>query len=91
MANMDTRSLIVQAQQAIYAEMRMEFEAMGMGGRHCHNLSYESRNDSRHGRFAHMGHFLTLDKQMEKLRDVMRRLAAPSVPVRCEVILAFLP
>jgi len=35
MANMSTRAMILQVQQAVYDEMRMEFEAMGTGGRYC--------------------------------------------------------
>lgn len=35
MANMSTRAAIMQAQQAVYDEMRMEFETMGEGGRYC--------------------------------------------------------
>jgi hypothetical protein len=43
------------------------------GCRHCYSLSYESRNDSRHGYFAHMGRFLTLHRQIEKLREQTNR------------------
>ena len=35
MANMSTREMILQAQRAVYDEMRVEFEAMGTGGRYC--------------------------------------------------------
>jgi DNA invertase Pin-like site-specific DNA recombinase len=35
MANMSTRAMILQAQQAFHDEMRMEFEAMGESGRYC--------------------------------------------------------
>ena len=31
MADMNTREMILQAQQAVYDEMRVEFEAMGTG------------------------------------------------------------
>jgi hypothetical protein len=34
MANTSTRAMILQAYQAVYDEMRMEFEAMGTGGRY---------------------------------------------------------
>lgn len=47
--------------------------SMYYGCRHCHDLSYESRNDSRHGRLAHMGYFLTLDRRREKLLEGMAR------------------
>lgn len=43
------------------------------GCRHCYNLSYESRNEPRHGRFAYMGRYMALDRQMEKLREKMNR------------------
>jgi len=32
---MSTRAMIIRAQQAVYDEMRMEFEAMGTGGQYC--------------------------------------------------------
>ena len=35
MARMSTRAVIMQAQQAVYDEMRLEFEAMSEGGRYC--------------------------------------------------------
>jgi hypothetical protein len=35
MVNMSTRAMIIQAYQAVYDEMLMEFEAMGTGGRYC--------------------------------------------------------
>ena len=34
-AGMSTRAMILQAQQAIYDEMRVEFETMGTGSRYC--------------------------------------------------------
>jgi len=52
------------------------------GCRHCYDLSYESRNDSRHGRFAHMGRFLTLDKRREKLLEGMARWTYRGRPTR---------
>jgi hypothetical protein len=43
------------------------------GCRHCYNLSYESRNESRHGRLACMGRYMALDRQMERRREHMSR------------------
>ncbi len=52
------------------------------GCRHCYDLSYESRNDTRHGSFAHMGRFLTLDRQIEELREQVHRWTYRGVPTR---------
>jgi hypothetical protein len=52
------------------------------GCRHCYDLSYESRNESRHGRFACMGRYLTLDRQMEKAREQMSRWTYRGQPTR---------
>jgi hypothetical protein len=52
------------------------------GCRHCHNLSYESRNESRHGRLAHMGYFMTLDRRREKLLEGMKRWTYRGKPTR---------
>jgi hypothetical protein len=52
------------------------------GCRHCHNLSYESRNEPRHGRLAHMGHYLTLDRRREKLLEGMARWTYSGRPTR---------
>ena len=52
------------------------------GCRHCYNLSYESRNDSRHGRLGYLGRFLILDRQIEKLRERMHRRTYRGMPTR---------
>jgi hypothetical protein len=52
------------------------------GCRHCYNLSYESRNESRHGRLAFMGRFLTLDRRMKNFREQMRRWTYRGMPTR---------
>jgi len=52
------------------------------GCRHCYDLSYESRNESRHGRLAHMGRYLMLDRQIEKLREQMSRWTYRGQPTR---------
>lgn len=56
--------------------------SMYYGCRHCYNLSYESRNESHRGRFAHMSHFLTLDKRREKLLKEMKRWTYRGKPTR---------
>jgi hypothetical protein len=52
------------------------------GCRHCYNLSYESRNEPRHGRLAYMGHYMALDRQMEKLREKTNRWTYRGRPTR---------
>jgi hypothetical protein len=52
------------------------------GCRHCHNLSYESRNESRHGRLARMGRYLALDRRRQKLMEGMTRWTYRGVPTR---------
>jgi hypothetical protein len=52
------------------------------GCRYCYNLSYESRNEARHGRFAYMNHYMTLDPRMEKLREKTNRRTYRGRPTR---------
>lgn len=52
------------------------------GCRDCYDLSYESRNESRRGRFAHMDHFLMLNRRREKLMEEMTRWAYRGIPTR---------
>jgi hypothetical protein len=52
------------------------------GCRHCYSLSYESRNESRHGRIAYMGHFLTLSTRLEKLWEQTNRLTYRGIPTK---------
>ncbi len=52
------------------------------GCRHCYNLSYESRNEARHGRFAYMNRYMTLDRRMEKLREQTNRRTYRGQPTR---------
>jgi hypothetical protein len=52
------------------------------GCRHCYDLSYESRNESRHGRLACMGRYMALDRQMEKFRGQMSRRTYRGQPTR---------
>lgn len=43
------------------------------GCRHCYDLSYESRNESRLGRIGQLGYFLKAERQMEKLNSQVKR------------------
>jgi len=52
------------------------------GCRHCYDLSYESRNECRRGRFAHMDHFLMLNRRREKLMEKMTRWTYRGIPTR---------
>jgi hypothetical protein len=52
------------------------------GCRHCYNLSYESRNDSQHGRLACLGHYFVLARRREQLLEGMTRWTYRSMPTR---------
>ena len=52
------------------------------GCRHCYDLSYESRNESRLGRFGQMGHFLVLERQMRELNSKVKRRFYAGKPTR---------
>jgi len=52
------------------------------GCRHCYNLSYDSRNEPRSGRFAVFGKILDLDRQQKKLREQTRRLIYQGRPTK---------
>jgi hypothetical protein len=41
--------------------------------RHCNNLSYESRNECRIGRFGQLGYFFKAKRQCEDLRNKIKR------------------
>ncbi len=43
------------------------------GCRHCYKLSYESRNESRLGRFGQLGYLLKAERQMEELSSQIKR------------------
>jgi hypothetical protein len=60
----------------LYRALRADY----YGCRHCYNLSYESRNESRHGRIAYMGRCLTLGRRIEKLRGQMHRWTYRGMP-----------
>ncbi len=52
------------------------------GCRHCYNLSYESRNETRSGMFGAFGGVLRIDKQMEELRGQIKRRFYQGMPTR---------
>ena len=41
--------------------------------RHCYDLSYESRNETRLGRFAALGYILKAERQYEELYNKIKR------------------
>jgi hypothetical protein len=43
------------------------------GCRHCDDLSYESRNECRLGRFGQLGYVLKADRQIEELQEKIKR------------------
>ena len=52
------------------------------GCRHCYDLSYESRNECRLGRFGQMGYALKADRQVEELREKIKRWTWRGRPTR---------
>ena len=52
------------------------------GCRHCHNLSYESRNETRSGMFGAFGGVLRVERQMEELRSQINRWTYRGRPTR---------
>ena len=52
------------------------------GCRHCYNLSYESRNECRLGRFGQIGYALKADRQVEELREKIKRWTWRGRPTR---------
>ncbi|MFC1794914.1 hypothetical protein ACFL3Q_15165 [Planctomycetota bacterium] len=52
------------------------------GCRHCYNLSYESRNETRSGMFSAFGGVLRVEKQMEELRSQINRWTYQGRPTR---------
>jgi hypothetical protein len=52
------------------------------GCRHCYDLSYESRNESRLGRPGGLGYPLTLECQIEKLYGQIKRRFYAGRPTR---------
>jgi hypothetical protein len=61
------------------------YEAPGavyFGCRHCYDLSYESRNESRLGRPGGLGYSLKLDCQIERLYGQIKRWTYRGRPTR---------
>jgi hypothetical protein len=52
------------------------------GCRHCYELSYESRNESRLGRFGQLGYVLKAERQMEELSSRIKRNFYAGRPTR---------
>ena len=52
------------------------------GCRHCYNLSYESRNESRLGRFGQWGYILKVERQYEELYKKTQRRTWRGKPTR---------
>jgi hypothetical protein len=52
------------------------------GCRHCNNLSYESRNESRHGIFGIFGGVLNIDKRITELYNKTKRWTWRGRPTR---------
>ena len=52
------------------------------GCRHCYNLSYESRNESRLGRFGQLGYLLKAENQYKELYDKIKRWTWQGRPTR---------
>ena len=52
------------------------------GCRHCYDLSYASRNESRLGRLGQMGHFLFVERQIRELNSKIKRRFYAGKPTR---------
>jgi len=52
------------------------------GCRHCYNLSYESRNESRHGIFGIFGGVLNIDKRIENISSQTKRWTYRGKPTK---------
>jgi hypothetical protein len=52
------------------------------GCRHCYNLSYESRNECRLGRFGQLGYLLKAERQYEDLRNTVKRWTYKGIPTK---------
>ncbi|MCX5635444.1 MAG: hypothetical protein NTW55_06380 [Planctomycetota bacterium] len=52
------------------------------GCRHCYDLSYESRNECRLGRFGQLGYLLKAERQYEDLQNTVKRWTYKGRPTR---------
>lgn len=57
-------------------------EGIYFGCRHCYNLSYESRNESRLGRPGGIGCFIILENKLDKLYSKLKRRYYAGKPTR---------
>ena len=56
--------------------------AVYFGCRHCYNLSYESRNESRLGRFGNIGYNIVAERKIEELYSQIKRWTWRGRPTR---------
>ena len=52
------------------------------GCRHCYDLSYESRNECRLGRYGQIGYILKAERQVEELSEKVKRWTYRGRPTR---------
>ena len=52
------------------------------GCRHCYNLSYESRNESRLGRFGNIGYTIVAERKIEELYSQIKRWTYKGKPTK---------
>ena len=52
------------------------------GCRHCYNLSYETRNESRLGRFGSIGYSIVAERKMEELYSQIKRWTYKGKPTK---------
>ncbi len=52
------------------------------GCRHCYDLSYESRNESRLGRFGSIGYSIVAERKMEELYSQIKRWTYKGKPTK---------
>ena len=52
------------------------------GCRHCYDLSYESRNESRLGRFGNIGYSVVADRKIEELYSQIKRWTYKGKPTK---------
>lgn len=75
------------SRNGIYCGRRVGTLYLASGGnyfgcRHCYDLSYESRNESRLGRFGQWGYILKADRQCEELYKSIKRWTWRGRPTR---------
>lgn len=52
------------------------------GCRHCYNLSYKSRNESKHGMFSYLGRMFKYENRLEKLLEKTKIYYRKGVPTK---------